>query len=128
MCSCLRQNLVSRPEISLHSTGAAIAQWKTDRPVIECRVLQSMQEQRENFLPGLILCADSYSDICSATALPQQHVKDPGHSAKSVGGRLQLNTHSYVALDELTLYCMQIVRQDGSSFTWYQQCSNQTAL
>ena len=26
--------------------------------------------------------------------LPQQHVKDPGHSAKSAGGRLQLNTHT----------------------------------
>ena len=63
--------MVSRPEISLHSTGAAIAQWKTDRLVIECRVLQSMQEQRENFLQGLIFGADSYSGIRSATALPQ---------------------------------------------------------
>ena len=26
--------------------------------------------------------------------LPQEHVKDPGHSAKSAGGRLQLNTHT----------------------------------
>ena len=26
--------------------------------------------------------------------LPQYHVKDPGHSAKSAGGRLQLNTHT----------------------------------
>ena len=26
--------------------------------------------------------------------LPQWHVKDPGHSAKSAGGRLQLNTHT----------------------------------
>ena len=26
--------------------------------------------------------------------LPQQHVKDPDHSAKSAGGRLQLNTHT----------------------------------
>ena len=25
--------------------------------------------------------------------LPQEHVKDPGHSAESAGGRLQLNTH-----------------------------------
>ena len=28
------------------------------------------------------------------TMLPQQHVKDPGHSARSAGGRLQLNTHT----------------------------------
>ena len=35
---------------------------------------------------------------------PQQHVKDRGHSAKSAGGRLQLNTHaSYVCgLHEVT--------------------------
>ena len=26
--------------------------------------------------------------------LPQWHVKDPGHSAKSAGGGLQLNTHT----------------------------------
>ena len=26
--------------------------------------------------------------------LPQQHVKDPGHSAKSAGGSLQLNMHA----------------------------------
>ena len=26
--------------------------------------------------------------------LPQRHVKDPGHSAKSAGGRLHLNTHT----------------------------------
>ena len=26
--------------------------------------------------------------------LPQQHIKDPGHSAKSAGGRLQLNMHT----------------------------------
>ena len=26
--------------------------------------------------------------------LPQRRVKDPGHSAKSAGGRLQLNTHT----------------------------------
>ena len=26
--------------------------------------------------------------------LPQQHVKDPGHSAKRAGGRLHLNPHT----------------------------------
>ena len=26
--------------------------------------------------------------------IPQWHVKDPGHSAKSAGGRLQLNMHA----------------------------------
>ena len=38
--------------------------------------------------PGSIFCADSYFGIRSTP------VKDPGHSAKSAGGRLQLNTHT----------------------------------
>ena len=32
--------------------------------------------------------------IRSTPMLPQQHIKNPGHSAKSAGGRLQLNTHT----------------------------------
>ena len=47
--------------------------------------------------PGSTFCADSYFGIRSTPVLPQQHEKDPGQSAESVGGRLQLNTHaSYV--------------------------------
>ena len=38
-----------------------------------------------------IFCADSYFGIHSTPVLLQKHVKDPGHSAKSAGGRLQLN-------------------------------------
>ena len=34
------------------------------------------------------LCADSYS------VLPQWHVKDPGHSAKSAGSEFHLNMHA----------------------------------
>ena len=44
--------------------------------------------------PGSTFCADSYFGIRSTPVLPQQHVKDPGHSAKSAGDRLQLNTHT----------------------------------
>ena len=32
--------------------------------------------------------------VRSTPVLPQWHVKDPGHSAKSAGGRLHLNTHT----------------------------------
>ena len=42
----------------------------------------------ELFSPGSTFCADSYSGIRSTPVLPQQHVKDPSHSAKSAGGRL----------------------------------------
>ena len=48
----------------------------------------------ELFSPGSTLCADSYFVIRSTPVLLQLHVKDPGHSAKSAGGRLQLNTHT----------------------------------
>ena len=41
--------------------------------------------------PGSAFCADSYFGIRSTPVLPQQHVKDAGHSAKSADGRLQLN-------------------------------------
>ena len=37
--------------------------------------------------PELALCDDSYS----VSVLPHWHVKDPGHSVKSAGGRLHLN-------------------------------------
>ena len=39
------------------------------------------------------LCVDSYS-VSVPPVSPQWHVKDPGHSAKSAGGRLHLNTHT----------------------------------
>ena len=44
--------------------------------------------------PASTFCADSYFGVRSTPVLPQYHVKDPGHSAKSVGGWLQLNTHA----------------------------------
>ena len=34
------------------------------------------------------------SGVCSTPELPQWHVKDPGHSGKSSGGRLHLNTRT----------------------------------
>ena len=43
--------------------------------------------------PESTLCADSSSVSVPPPLLPQWHVKDPGHSAKSAGGRLHLNTH-----------------------------------
>ena len=48
--------------------------------------------------PESTLCADSYlvsvnPQTHTHPVLPQWHVKDPDLSAKSAGGRLQLNTH-----------------------------------
>ena len=44
--------------------------------------------------PELILCADSYPVSVPPPVLPQWHVKDSGHSAKSARGRLNLNVHT----------------------------------
>ena len=43
---------------------------------------------RANFLCWLL------SGVRSAPVLSRWHAKDPGHSAKSAGGRLYLNTHA----------------------------------
>ena len=43
--------------------------------------------------PKLTLCADLFG-VGATPVLPQWHVKDPGHSAKSAGGRLHRNTHT----------------------------------
>ena len=44
--------------------------------------------------PGSTFCADSYFGIRSTPVLPQVARKRSGHSAKSAGGRLPLNTHT----------------------------------
>ena len=40
--------------------------------------------------PEITFCADSYSVPVPTPVLLQWNVKDPGHSAKSAGGRLHL--------------------------------------
>ena len=47
--------------------------------------------------PVSTLCADSYFGIRFTPLLPQQHVKDPGHSAKSAGGRSVTAKHAWCA-------------------------------
>ena len=43
--------------------------------------------------PESTLCADSYLVSVPPPVLPLWHVKDPGHSAKTAGGRLHQNMH-----------------------------------
>ena len=67
---------------------------------------------------------------CKWQVLPQYHVKDPGHSAKSASGRLKLNTRKQ--LTKPMWLCMKRhgawlhgvhrTRRDGSSFMWHQPC------
>ena len=44
--------------------------------------------------PGSTFCVDTYFGIHSTPVLPQQDIKDPSHSARTAGGRLQLNMHA----------------------------------
>ena len=55
--------------------------------------------------PESTLCVDSYSVSVPPPVLPQRHVKDPGHSAKSAGGRLHLNLQAYT-VDPTTVGCL----------------------
>ena len=70
--------------------GAGIAQW-LER---QTRVRIPAGTAGEFSSPGSTFCADSYFGIRSTPVLPQSHVQNPGHSAKSAGDRLQLNTHT----------------------------------
>ena len=75
-----------------------MVQWQGDGPVMErSPVRVPLGAAGEVSSPGSAFYADSNLGIRSTPLLPEQHVKDPGHSDKSAGGRLQLNTHaSYV--------------------------------
>ena len=95
---------------------------------------ESLQEWQENYLlQDQPFCADSYFGICSTPVLLQYHIKDPGHAAKSAGGRLQLKTHApyiYVVLHKwhvAWLHGVHRTRQD-SNFMWHQswQCYKYT--
>ena len=58
------------------------------------------------YSPCSTFCADTHFGVRYTPVLPLQYVKDPGHSAKSSGVTLQLNTHApsvCVALNEVTL-------------------------
>ena len=116
------------------SAGARIAQWlerqTRDRTVPGSsprrrggRIFFSMAS-RVNFLCWLLFRYPFHP------MLPQKHVKNPGHSAKSAGGRLQLNTHApYLCGFEwrdtvnwcMIEWCTQNLHRDGSSFTWHHQ-------
>ena len=65
----------------------------------------------ESSFPGSTFCADTYS-VSILPSVTTVALNDPGHSAKSAGGRLQLNTKTgmhpmYVAFHEVMWHgCM----------------------
>ena len=80
--------------------GSGIAQWLQrqtgDREVPGSSLRRS---GGRIFFSILTFCADSYFGICSISVLPQSHVKDPGHSAKSASGSLPLSKHTPYVCD-----------------------------
>ena len=75
--------------------------------------LKSQHKQQENFL---LLCTDLFG-VCSTPMLPQWHVKDPGHSAKSAGGRLHLNTHTPLTQPSRSGLTMPLSRHSVGAYT-----------
>ena len=73
--------------------------------------------------PESTLCADSLFGVRSTPVLPQWHVKDPGHSTKSAGGRLHLNTHTPLTQRSQNALTMQLSRH---SVETYQETSSHT--
>ena len=75
----------------LVGTAKLVERWTRDRQVagsILSWTGGTIFVSRVNFLSRLLFGARA------APVIPQWHVKDPGHSAKNAGGRLQLNTHT----------------------------------
>ena len=90
--------------------GARMVQWQGDGPVMErSPVRVPLGAAGEVSSPGSAFYADSNLGIRSTPLLPEQHIKDPGHSAKSAGGRLQLNTYAlYVYGFHEVPWCMSV--------------------
>ena len=85
----------SQPQRVISGLGAGIACWlqrrTRDRKVASSNPGRSGGRiffSRINFVCWLLF------GVRSTPVLPQWHVKDPGYSAKSAGGRLHLNMHT----------------------------------
>ena len=62
--------------------------------------------------------------VCSTPVLPQWHVKDPGHSAKSAGGRLRVNKQTPLTQQSWSGLTMLLSRH--SVGTYLEMSSNAT--
>ena len=83
--------------LSCHSAQICVHKHISDK-IFKMVVLVKPQLKAAEFSsPVSAFCADSYFSSYSTLMLLQYYIKDPGHSAESAGGRLQLNMHtSYV--------------------------------
>ena len=74
--------------------------------------------------PESTLCANSLFSVCSTSMLPQWHLKDPSHSAKSAGGRLHLNMHTPLTQRSRSGLTMLLSRHSVGT---YQETSSHVA-
>ena len=61
--------------------------------------------------------------VCSNPLLPQWHIKDPGHSAKSAGGRLHLSMHTFLTQQSWNGLTILLSRHSEGT---YQEISSHT--
>ena len=95
MYTTIATRLLMYTVITVMYTGAGIACWFEHRT--RDRKVESSNPGRSSkrlfFSRVNSVCWLLFS-VHSTPTLPQWHVKDPGHSANSVGGRLHINTHT----------------------------------
>ena len=93
--SKVRNNQFCHSYLYTESGLAGLTFWESAGLVIERLWVRISEGAAGDFSsPESTLCADSYWVSVPTPVLPQWHVKDPGHSVKSAGGRLHLNTHA----------------------------------
>ena len=91
----LTKKILHIPAIFLRAMSHRVACWlecrTCDQKVVSsnpCRSDRRIFFSTVNFVCWLFFC------VCSTPVLPLWHIKDPGHSVKSAGGSLHLNTHT----------------------------------
>ena len=102
--------------------GARIPRWLSARLAIErlrVRILAGVAGEFSSLQSTS--CASSLFRVRSTPVLPQWHVKDPGHSANSAGGRLHLNTHTPLTQQSRSGLTMALSRHSVGT---YQETSS----
>ena len=79
------------------------------------------QQRRENFFSRDNFVCWLLIGVRFTPVLPQWHVKDPGHSAKSAGGRSHVNTHTFLTQRSRSGLTMKLSRHSVGT---YQETSS----
>ena len=72
--------------------------------------------------PESTLQDDSYL-VSFPSLLPQWHIKDPGHSAKSAGGQLHQNMHTPMTQQSQSGLTMQLSRRSVRTYPETSSCA-----